>query len=303
VTPATPRNAIAPLRLDEALRVEFACLAEFAHFIRRHRRYLVIFFMLYWHSLFAWRARRGLRVAFCLAQRLDDILDGDRITADAPLAAAARVRRQIAAGTFAANLEGLLAHAVAWELDVRANHSEGTWPRNDFLALIDTLCRDRERIDARRVLDRTALDAHLADTFSRSLDMHLLLAGSRMRTRDVAPLIACFAHCSVLRDLDDDIAHGICNAPVELLASCGVAGFPADAGALRHHPAFHAWVRGAAAISLPALDAAETLLQTWPDRKDPGLRVLYIFTRSLRDFFTRRVRKLYPEAFESTAKS
>ena len=194
------RDRIAPLRFTEAVRVELACLAEFVHFIRRHRRYLLIFLLLYWHSLFAWRARRGMRVAFCLAQRIDDILDGDRITSEPPLVVAARVRTQIASGNFAEDSEGLLARAVARELDARASGAES--PRDDFLALIDTLCRDRERMADRRVLDRATLIAHLAETFTRSLDLHLLLAGSRLRSRDVAPVIPCFAWCSVLRDLE-----------------------------------------------------------------------------------------------------
>jgi hypothetical protein len=194
VTHDAADHGVAPLSFNETLRAELACLSEFTHFVRRHRRYLLIFLLLYWHSLFAWRARRGMRVAFCLAQRIDDILDGDRATAEPPLAAAARVRTQIATGKFTADHEGLLAHTVAWELETRATATES--PRSNFLALIDTLCRDRVRIHARQVLDRAALDAHLAETFTRSLDLHLLLAGSSIRTRDVAPVIACFAHCS-----------------------------------------------------------------------------------------------------------
>jgi hypothetical protein len=291
----SPRQRIDPLSFGETLRAEIACLAEFAHFIRRHRRYLVIFLLLYWHSLFAWRARRGMRVAFCLAQRIDDILDGDRVSTEPPLAVAARVRAQLASGQFTTDREGRLARAAAWELDTRASTAES--PRNNFLALIDTLCRDRERIDARRVLDRAALDAHLAETFTRSLDLQLLLADSRIRSYDVEPVISCFAHCSVLRDLDEDLAHGIVNVPGGVLAACGKTEFLFDALQLRKHAAFQAWVRREAELSLQALDKTNERLRAWPDQADPGLRVLRIFTRSMRNFFTRRVRKLYPDAY------
>jgi hypothetical protein len=301
VTPDAGNHPVAPLSFGKAVRAELACLAEFTHFIRRHRRYLAIFLLLYWHSLFAWRARRGMRVAFCLAQRIDDILDGDRPVPEQPLIAAARIRTQVATGNFAVNREGVLAHAVAWELDARAGADES--PRQDFLALIDTLCRDRERIDARRVLDGLALEKHLSETFTRSLDLHLLLAGSRIRSRDVAPVIPCFTRCSALRDLDEDLAHGLVNIPCKLLAACNVAGLPSGSMQLRNHAMFCAWVRRETAESLAALNEADQLLLAWPDQKDPGLRVLRIFTRSMRDFFLRRVRRLYPEAFAPTTES
>jgi len=301
VTPDAEKYRVAPPSFGNAVRAELACLAEFTHFIRRHRRYLAIFLLLYWHSLSAWRARRGMRVAFCLAQRIDDILDGDRPTPESPLTAAARIRTLIATGNFTTDREGVLAHAVAWELDARASATES--PRQDFLALIDTLCRDRERIDACRVLDAAALDAHLAETFTRSLDLHLLLAGSRMRSRNVVPMIPCFTRCSALRDLDEDLAHGLVNIPSELLAACNVAGLPPDSMQLRNHAMFCAWIQHESAQSLAALDETDQLLLVWSDQKDPGLRVLRIFTRSMRDFFVRRVRRLYPEAFAPTTES
>ncbi len=292
---------VTPLTFGESLRVEFACLAEFTQFIRRHRRYFTIFLLLYWHSLFAWRARRGMRVAFCLAQRMDDILDGDRAAPEPPLVAAARLRAQLCTGHFHRDAEGLLARAVAWELDTRADGSES--PLENFIALIDAMCRDRERIDARRMLDRAALDAHLADTFTRSLDLQLLLAGSRMRSRDVAPVIACFSRCSALRDLEEDLAHGLVNVPRDVLAACGIQELPGHVRQLRLQPAFHDWIRQATKQSLIALDDTDTLIKHWPDSNDPGVRVLRIFTRSMRDFFTRRARRLYPEAFETTIAS
>ena len=151
--------------------------------------------------------------------------------------------------------------------------------------------------------DRAALDAHLADTFTRSLDLQLLLAGSRMRSRDVAPVIACFSRCSALRDLEEDLAHGLVNVPRDVLAACGIQELPGHVRQLRLQPAFHDWIRQATKQSLIALDDTDTLIKHWPDSNDPGVRVLRIFTRSMRDFFTRRARRLYPEAFETTIAS
>jgi hypothetical protein len=147
------------------------------------------------------------------------------------------------------------------------------------------------------------MDAHLAETFTHSLDLQLLLADSRIRARDVSPVIPCFALCSALRDLDEDLAHGIVNVPGEILADGGATAFPSDARRLRRQPAFRDWVRHESQRALISLDAADQQLLAWPDPSDPGLRVLRIFTRSMRGFFQRRVRRLYPEAFEPTTES
>jgi hypothetical protein len=97
--------------------------------------------------------------------------------------------------------------------------------------------------------------------------------------------------------LDEDIAHGIVNVPGDVVTACGVADFPSSARQLRTHPAFLLWVQQESEQCLRALGETDRLLPAWPNQKDPGLRVLRIFTHSMRDFFMRRARKLYPEAY------
>src|SRR5262249_3228026 len=64
--------------------IEWLCVRECLRFSRRHPRYLLIFLILYWHSLWHWRKTHAVRCGFCFLQLYDDIMDGDRVTASTP---------------------------------------------------------------------------------------------------------------------------------------------------------------------------------------------------------------------------
>jgi len=85
-----------------ALRIEALCLREVWFFTRRHPRYLLTALALWVHSLPRWRASRLLRASWCLAQQVDDVLDGDRKVKGDPEAHVERLIRGMTDGPFPA---------------------------------------------------------------------------------------------------------------------------------------------------------------------------------------------------------
>ncbi len=87
------------------------------------------------------------------------------------------------------------------------------------MALLERMCVDRERVLATRVSSATELaDLHRA-TFRGSLDLMLIAADSPLRAIDVPELVEALGWCSTVRDLDDDLAHGLINMPREIAAA------------------------------------------------------------------------------------
>src|SRR5947209_2059682 len=144
----------------ESLRIEALCLREFAGFVRRHPRYLLVFFALFRASVPRWRRTRVLRAAYCLAQHVDDVLDGDRQIKGDPeeytLAVIRGLRGEAPFGTTAAEQ---LAAFVAGELGrfESERNDPRDHPRSDLVKLFEVLIEDRRRMDARRTLSAEAL--------------------------------------------------------------------------------------------------------------------------------------------------
>ena len=197
-----------------ALRIEALCLREVWHFTRRHPRYLLTALALWAHSLPRWRASRLLRASWCLAQMVDDVLDGDRkVEGDAE-------------GWVEGLMEGMVAGAPAEGSAVLAAYvwdglgalQTGTDdPRGDLLALFARLRLDRRRMDGREVWSAAALAEQHRETFERSLNLTLLLDGAALRAADVPELVEALAWCSPVRDLEEDLAKGLINLPAEVL--------------------------------------------------------------------------------------
>ena len=80
-----------------SLRIEALCLRELWHFVRRRARYLGAFCAVTRASLPRWRQTRPLRVAYCLAQHVEDVLDGHRQVPGEPEAYVQVVLRVLAA--------------------------------------------------------------------------------------------------------------------------------------------------------------------------------------------------------------
>ncbi|MEQ1567459.1 MAG: phosphatidic acid phosphatase, partial [Myxococcota bacterium] len=227
-------------RIDPAaVRVELQCLVEMARFTLRHRRYGTIAVVLLAASIPAWRERRPLRAGYCFLQLVDDWLDGDRPCDEEPLDRVESLRDEIRSRAWSDRPASWLAAAVVADLapaDV-----------DRLVALLATMAVDRRRRLARALWTADALDAHHRATFGGSVD--LLLAGvrSRVRSDQLPDLLDAFGVVSTLRDLREDLASGLCNAPAEVVGST-----PWDA--LDGTPAFEAWkgsqiARGRAALA------------------------------------------------------
>ena len=178
----------------ESTWVELCCLAQCARFSRRHIRYFVIFLAIYAPSLLHWRRYRPVRYGFCAAQWIDDVLDGDRPTDREPLEVVDEL------------LSSRLVRAFFAEITPAA--------REEFIALVDCMRRDRVRVLHRERWTAEQLDAHHRRTFALSVNLMLHTARSAARADEVPSLIDALAWCSVFRDLDDDLCKGLNNIPI-----------------------------------------------------------------------------------------
>ena len=199
-----------------ALRIEALCLREVWLFTRRHPRYLLTALALWVHSLPRWRATRLLRASWCLAQQVDDVLDGDRKIKGDPEAYVERLIRGMQEGTPAGDEPEAVLAAFVW-YGLSTMETETDDPRGDLLALFARLRLDRRRMDAREVWSAAALEEQHRETFERSLNLTLLLDGAELRAADVPELVAALAWCSPVRDLEKDLAKGLINIPAEVL--------------------------------------------------------------------------------------
>lgn len=219
----------------KALQLEVLCLRELALFTRRHPRYLLTGLAIWGYSLRRWRETRLLRTGFCLAQHIDDVLDGDRPVSGDPVAYARGLLRG-EPGPLAP-----LAASVLEELDRRGG-------RETLEELVEVLIEDRRRMDARRTMSAAALAAHHRKTFRLSLDLTLLAAGSDLRAEDAPELVDALAWCSPVRDLEEDLAKGLINIPEEVLAQV-----PAHSGLLSAEPV-QDWLRAEHRRGAEAID-------------------------------------------------
>jgi hypothetical protein len=261
-----------------AARLEFICLVQFGIFIRRHRRYLVVALFLYGHSLFRWRKTRVLRTGFCLLQAIDDLLDGDRVSERDPIYVAGDIVRQMRTGNFATDRLAFLAEALTE--DLRALQTEADDPVAEAIALIQHMCVDRERVEQGLIFDKSQLRRHHRKTFVYSLNLLLIASGARTRSKDVPELIEAFGWCSTVRDLEEDLGHGLVNVPADVVAAAAMEGATPDSATefVSTH-AVRSWLGS-------ELERADSLLRAHKDRRTPGGdpagdRVKRIFYKSI----------------------
>lgn len=191
-----------------ALRIEALCLKQFVFFVRRHPRYLLVFFALI-------RESRVLRAAYCLAQHVDDVLDGDRrIKADPEVYVLTVLRGLKGEEAFGESAADQLAQFVAGEIGEEA--------KRELIELFEVLLEDRRRMDARRAMPAEALAEHHRKTFFLSLDLTFLLAGAGLRAGDAPDLIGALSWVSPVRDLEKDLQKGLINIPREVLGTLAV---------------------------------------------------------------------------------
>jgi hypothetical protein len=198
------------------LWVELCCLWQCAQFSRRHRRYFAIFVAIYGASLLHWKRYRAMRLGFCAAQWIDDLLDGDRASEREPLDVIDALTEE----------GGLIArHSLVRQTGPEANalarltaafFDEMPPAREDFLALVQTMRRDRVRVLGHERWSAAELDAHHRATFTLSVNLLLMTTRCAARANEVSALIDALAWCSTFRDLDDDLRKGLNNIPAEV---------------------------------------------------------------------------------------
>jgi hypothetical protein len=243
---------------------ELQCLWQCMRFSRRHVRYFVIFLAIYLPSLLHWRRYRAVRMGFCSAQWIDDLLDGDRPAEREPLEIADELLDEMTHGTFsAAPLPQLVATFFA-VVDAEA--------QRDFISLVRAMRVDRVRVLERAVWSEDRLSAHHRVTFTLSVNLLLATAGCSARASEVPSLIDALAWCSVFRDLDDDLRKGLNN-------------IPQGADVAR-------WTRESHARACLSLERAAHDLARLDDAR--AQRILGIFQRSIAKFAERMPRESRP---------
>lgn len=192
-----------------ALRTEALCLRELARFAWRHPRYLLI-------GAILMRETRILRAAYCLAQHVDDVLDGDRKIDGDPEAYVQTVVHGLRGDApFGDSVAERLAEYVSGEM--RRFETERDDPRGDLVKLFEVLLEDRRRMDARRALPAAELAEIHRKTFLYSFNLTFILSGAKTRAVEEPDLIGALCWVSPIRDLREDLEKGLINIPAEAL--------------------------------------------------------------------------------------
>lgn len=237
------------------VHVELQCLWQCAQFSRRHLRYFVIFLAIWLPSLLHWRRYRAVRLGFCAAQWIDDLLDGDRRSKREPL----EIVDAILARRFGDDPLSQLVSAFLGQLDQPA--------QNEFMDLVRCMRVDRVRVLHRERWTQAQLDAHHEATFRHSVNLMLITTGCTARAADVPSLIAALGWCSVVRDLDDDLRKGLVNIPRDVDIA--------------------QWTRDSHARACVAVQSAADEIARLDDPR--ARRVLSIFQRSVGKYAARQI--------------
>ena len=257
--------------------VEWLCVRECLRFSLRHRRYFLIFLMLYWHSLWHWRKARTARYGYCFLQLYDDIMDGDRLTETPPDFIAGQIiaeweRSQFRGDTSLSRLAAALDGSFG-ELELLPEDD----PRRDVLVLLKAMRLDARRLATQTLLNRTELTGQLRATFHHSVNLLLIASQMRTRAEAVPDLVAALSWCSVVRDLGEDLNKGLVNVPADVVRRIEGAGGKFTA----QHPEIRTWLdaeKRAAQIHLR--NSAATLQQLAMD-EPRAARLLGLFQRSI----------------------
>jgi len=153
--------------------------------------------------------RRGqvALIGFCYLQRLDDILDGHLNSGVEPEVLVRSQLEQWRSGEFAKDDLSTMGARLSWSF----------LPQDKILALIEEMILDRQRVREQARLKARELSHHLDTTFQLSLDLMLCCSGSDLSSADVPSLVELLSWCSVVRDLEEDLALGLVNIPSEVL--------------------------------------------------------------------------------------
>lgn len=243
-----------------ALRAELYALWNLEHFVARHRRYGLIGLVLYASSLRAWRARRPLRLGFAYLQHVDDLLDGHRVCGYEPLELVC-----LRGPNGQVDVHVLSTLWQVWRRDLEAFPESLAWVES----LRECMIRDRRRVQERALWSEEQLQEHFRETFRHSLNLLLCLAGHNLRAEAIPEMVDLLSWCSVFRDLDDDLAHGLINVPSSVVLAQGERKWD-----------LRPWSAEQAARAQLLIEAVELRLKDLEGR--PEVRLLRPFLRSAR---------------------
>jgi membrane-associated phospholipid phosphatase/phytoene/squalene synthetase len=260
-----------------AFDIELLCLRNFARFVLRHRRYLLVVAGVLGAGIPHWRRRRLVRTGFAFLQALDDVLDGDRPSEREPLEIVDELLLSFESGEFAKHDLARLGAAFRSDLLDRG----GSEALAIATALMRCMRRDRQRVLAGELLARSELLELHRGTFRASLDLMLLAADSRLRASDVPDLPDAFGWCSTVRDLEEDLAHGLINVPRDVVAAASLE-VPGNNHALPSTNAVKRWLDEERIRALGLLASVDAKLSEL--RGQSGAALLAMFSRSIRRY-------------------
>lgn len=264
--------------MHAAFDVELLCLRNFARFIARSRRYLVITFAVLAAGIPHWRRQRLVRTGFAFLQAVDDLLDGDRPSECEPLEVADGLIIALESGHFAADDLGRLGAAFRADLLARG----GPAALATAVALLERMCVDRERVLSSLTSNAAELTELHRATFRGSLDLMLIAANSPLRADDVPELVEALGWCSTVRDLGDDLSHGLINMPQEIALAAQAESAAAAPAQWRETRAVRDWLESERTRGHALLDRADARLRNFDGVR--GGALLRRFARSMRRY-------------------
>lgn len=259
---------------------EVICLKQFCFFCRRHRRYVLIFLVMYSGCLFRWRKTRSIRTGYCFVQLVDDILDGDRhFDSDLGIFVESLIEELKTERFSHANDASTLAAFFYRAISAR---TDATIIKKKLIELVEILKFDYERRVNCRSLPRSTLEIQHRRTFELSLDITLALVDSKTRTEQCPGIVSSLAWCSVMRDLREDLSAGIINIPQEVLSLPGRALTAAKIDSILNHQAVRQWIRSEFLRGQENLETARESIERLNDKS--GKRIMNLFWKSIKAY-------------------
>ena len=260
---------------------------------------------------------------YCFLQAYDDIMDGDRTlkgslkNAITPQQHAADIMRQWQGYALRQPENGKYAFQAASDGAGAWDAGQPEKPLSDLPALaelfnqqlarlpsyteahaevarlLQLMQADAVRAQTRQLYPQAQLQRHLQQTFISSLNLLFCAQQSTTRAEHIPHLAHALAWCSITRDWDDDLAHGIINIPAEVWRAAALVADERDGRVISRNPVIAAWL--AEQKQRAEQDLREVFFRL-PQikRQDPAAaQIIGLFARSVRGF----ARKRYPKRF------
>lgn len=236
------------------------CLYEMGRYTVRHGRYGLIAVALLLYSLVSPRRGWQATVGFCYLQRLDDIQDGHLAWEGEPEDEARRQKELWSNLQFGNSILDTLAATL---------HRTALPEQAKLPLIIEEMRVDRQRVRHAEVWSGERLQEHLVRTFQLSLDLMLSAARAELRSEDVPTLAPLLGWCSVVRDLEEDLALGLVNIPLEVV----------------EQKSFERWVQDETKRASALYEQAKIELAAVRGRS--GYRLLHLFHGSVKKYLDR----------------